>query len=148
MTSLYPALTCTYLSGISVQKPDIIDCYHMNSNWTIPVPTSDLIIQQLLVAQPICFQFSSSPQLLQHNESDSFCFQLLQTMPRCYEVPPTLWRPNSFFRVRWAPYGPALAPTLHSPVNASRCEASKWSDRSVNVKWGSKYVSLPLKCLK
>jgi len=59
----------------------------------------------------------------------SSAFQLLQSMPRCYEVPPTLWRPNSFFRVWWAPYGPTLAPTHQTPVNTSRCGMSivKWS---------------------
>lgn len=56
-------------------------------------------------------------------------FQLLQSMPCCYEVPPTLWRPNSFFRVWRAPYGPTLAPTHQTPVNTSRCGMSivKWS---------------------
>jgi len=147
MTSLYPVLTSTNLSGISVQKADI----HMNSNWTIPVSDSrsykSAVTCGTISLLSVCIK--STAAAAQSVRLLLFPASTTHAMPRCYEVPPTLWRPNSFFRVRWAPYGPALAPTIHSPVNASWCEAVQSEVIVLSMlSWGSKFVSLPFKCLK
>ena len=102
MTSLLPFLTTNYLSAIYDPESRHHSLRKMNSNFTTPFTAID----QIFKSNSYLWHNLSAFSLLQvHSYFNKMTrgpsvFQLRQIMPCCYEVPPTLWRPNSFFRVR------------------------------------------------
>jgi len=137
MTSLLPFLTTNYLSAIYDPESRHHSLRKMNSNFTTPFTAID----QIFKSNSYLWHNLSAFSLLQvHSYFNKMTrgpsvFQLRQIMPCCYEVPPTLWRPNSFFRVRWAPL---WARTCTHPPYTCYC-FSMWG--MSKVKW-SVYLSL------